>query len=79
MPPLKWIPKFISRGNPSLQTQSLKPAKDPVDNDWLDNAVQAAKYIAAAGELAPFPFIKGSASLFLTLIEPVQVCPWNTP
>jgi len=62
-----WKPRNPKAGNSDNSS---------VPNDWLDNVIQVARVTAAAGELAPFPYIKGSALVFLALLEPVQV--WYT-
>ncbi|KAK0451259.1 uncharacterized protein EV420DRAFT_730027 [Desarmillaria tabescens] len=38
----------------------------------IDSCLQAAKLIAAAGEMAPFPFIKGTALCVVAVLEIIQ-------
>ncbi len=40
----------------------------------LDSCLQAARLIAAAGEMAPFPFVKGAALCVVVILENIQVC-----
>lgn len=40
----------------------------------LDSCLQAAKLTAAAGEMAPFPFVKGVAQCVVVILEIIQVC-----
>ncbi|TFK33110.1 hypothetical protein BDQ12DRAFT_728073 [Crucibulum laeve] len=39
---------------------------------WLSNAITFGKALQAAGELAPFPYIKGAAGILVALLEPIQ-------
>ncbi|PBK58727.1 hypothetical protein ARMSODRAFT_1034391 [Armillaria solidipes] len=38
----------------------------------LDSCIQAARLIAAAGEMAPFPFVKGAALCVVVILENIQ-------
>ncbi len=40
----------------------------------LDSCLQAAKLTAAAGQMAPFPFVKGVAQCVVVILEIIQVC-----
>lgn len=40
----------------------------------IDSCIQAARLTAAAGEMAPFPFIKGAALCVVVTLENIQVC-----
>ncbi len=40
----------------------------------LDAWIQAAKLGAAAGELAPFPYIKGLCGCAVVVLEAIEVC-----
>ncbi len=40
----------------------------------VDSCLQTVKLIAAAGEMAPFPFIKGAALCAVVILENIQVC-----
>lgn len=40
----------------------------------IDSCIQAARLTAAAGEMAPFPFIKGAALYVVVTLENIQVC-----
>ena len=72
MPLSKWFTKLVSKPDSPLDASTSAPS-NASSNDWVGNAIQAAKVTAAAGELAPFPFIKGAAGVFVALLEPVQV------
>ncbi|TFK33120.1 hypothetical protein BDQ12DRAFT_728082 [Crucibulum laeve] len=41
-------------------------------DDWLSNAITFGKALQVAGELAPFPYIKGAAGILVALLEPIQ-------
>ncbi|TFK33114.1 hypothetical protein BDQ12DRAFT_728078 [Crucibulum laeve] len=43
-----------------------------VQDDWLSNAITFGKALQAAGDLAPFPYIKGAAGTLVALLEPLQ-------
>jgi len=72
MPRLKWFTKRVSKPESPFDASTRPPNSIP-SNDWVSNAIQAGKIAVAAGELAPFPFIKGAAGVFVALLEPVQV------
>ncbi len=40
----------------------------------IDSCLQTVKLIGAAGEMAPFPFIKGVALCAIVILENIQVC-----
>jgi len=51
-----------------------KPLSVPQEStDWVGNAIRIAELAAATGELLPFPYLKGTASLVSTLLKPIQV------
>ena len=68
----KWLTKLVSKPELPPDT-SIRGPSNTLSTDWVGNAIQVAKIAAAAGELAPFPFIKGAAGTFLLLLELVQV------
>ena len=72
MPRPKWFTKLVSKPEPPTGASTSTPS-NALSNEWVSSAIQAAKITAAAGELAPFPFIKGAAGVFIALLEPVQV------
>jgi len=75
MPHLKCFSKLISKpGRPDPST-SPSGQGDSIGNDWLGNAIQVANLAVAAGELAPFPYIKGAALIFQAVLTPIQVRP----
>ena len=77
MPRLKWFSKLISKpGRPGPST-SPSGQGDIIGNDWLGNAIQVANLAVAAGELAPFPYIKGAALIFQAVLTPIQVRPFD--
>lgn len=39
----------------------------------IDACIQAARLAAAAGEMAPFPFIKGAAQCVVLVLETIDV------
>ncbi len=39
----------------------------------IDACIQAARLTAAAGEMAPFPFIKGAAQCVVLVLETIDV------
>ncbi len=39
----------------------------------IDSCLQAARLTAAAGEMAPFPFVKGAAQCVVVVLEIIQV------
>jgi hypothetical protein len=43
-------------------------------SDWLAGLIEVAKAATAAGELAPFPYIKGAAASLLVLLQAIEVC-----
>jgi hypothetical protein len=45
---------------------------------WLDNLIYVAKVVRDAGELAPFPYIKGTANLVITVLERIKAS-YDTP
>ncbi len=40
----------------------------------IDSCLRIAKLTAAAGEFAPFPFIKGAAQCVVVVLEAIEVC-----
>ncbi len=40
----------------------------------IDSCLKIAKLTAAAGEMAPFPFIKGAALCVVVVLEAIEVC-----
>ncbi len=40
----------------------------------IDSCLEIAKLTAAAGEMAPFPFIKGAAQCVVIVLEAIEVC-----
>ncbi len=40
----------------------------------IDLCLKIAKLTAAAGEFAPFPFIKGAAQCVVVVLEAIEVC-----
>ncbi len=40
----------------------------------IDSCLKIAKLTAAAGEMAPFPFIKGAAQCVVVVLETIEVC-----
>ncbi len=40
----------------------------------IDSGLQAARLTAAAGEMAPFPFVKGAAQCVVVVLEIIQAC-----
>ncbi len=40
----------------------------------IDSYLRIAKLTAAAGEMAPFPFIKGAAQCVVVVLEVIEVC-----
>ncbi len=40
----------------------------------IDSCLKIAKLTAAAGEMAPFPFIKGAAQCVVVILEVIEVC-----
>jgi len=77
MPPFKWISKLVSRPDRSDPSPSPSGRSYVIDNDWLGNAIQVANLAAAAGELAPFPYIKDAALIFQAVLMPLQVRPFH--
>jgi len=73
MPRLKWISKLVSKPEHLGPRQPVSGGSDTLVNDWLGNAIQVANLAAMAGELAPFPYIKGAALIFQALLTPLQV------
>jgi len=72
MPRPKWLTKLVSKSE-SPPDRSTSGSSNSLSTDWVSNAIQVAKITASAGELAPFPYIKGAAGIFVALLEPVQV------
>lgn len=40
----------------------------------IDSCLKIAKLTAAAGEITPFPFIKGAAQCVVVVLETIEVC-----
>ncbi len=40
----------------------------------IDSCLKIAKLTAAAGDFAPFPFIKGAAQCVIVVLETIEVC-----
>ncbi len=45
----------------------------------IDSCLKIAKLTAAAGEMAPFPFIKGAALCVVVVLEAIEVCLYFFP
>ncbi|KAF8630720.1 hypothetical protein AX15_002745 [Amanita polypyramis BW_CC] len=43
-----------------------------LESDWLDDIIKITRIIASASDLTPFPHVKGAASIFIALLEPIQ-------
>ncbi|KIJ24863.1 hypothetical protein M422DRAFT_274258 [Sphaerobolus stellatus SS14] len=55
-----------------FRRQGGKQTATQPQTDWLDNAAFIVKLASATGELLPFPYLKGAATLVSTLLEPIQ-------
>ncbi|TFK32921.1 hypothetical protein BDQ12DRAFT_728198 [Crucibulum laeve] len=62
----------ISRVFVLRKKKSVGQPSSSVRDDWLSNAITFGKALQAAGEFAPFPYIKGAAGIFVALLEPIQ-------
>ncbi|KIJ26357.1 hypothetical protein M422DRAFT_272599 [Sphaerobolus stellatus SS14] len=63
--PLSWSKK--------IKSSSSRPSSSSAPQiDWLSNAAQIAELAAAAGELLPFPYLKGAALVVLQMLKPIQ-------
>ena len=52
--------------------RTLKSSKKLSRSEWLDNLVVVTKLVHDAGELAPFPYIKFTASVILRVLEVIR-------
>jgi hypothetical protein len=41
--------------------------------DWLGKLIEVARLATSAGDLAPFPYIKGAAGAVVVLLETIEV------
>ncbi|KAJ7031062.1 hypothetical protein C8F04DRAFT_1186335 [Mycena alexandri] len=61
---------------PKKRRSTFRPFKSPstsiVKSDWLALSILAAKTAKDAGELAPFPYIKGACGMVVSLLEAVE-------
>src|SRR4051794_13717957 len=73
-PHLKWL---LSKSEYPLDGSTSSPV-DILANDWINHAIRAARFTATAGELRHFPYIKGAAGIFVSLLKQVRVGLYST-
>ncbi|KAJ7189810.1 hypothetical protein GGX14DRAFT_408514 [Mycena pura] len=69
------IPVQKSRGIKFWRSKPTSPMPEPSQpaTDWLGPSLVAAKAIAVAGEMAPFPYLKGVFGTAVLVLETIQV------
>ncbi|KAJ7198014.1 hypothetical protein GGX14DRAFT_402333 [Mycena pura] len=61
-----------SRGIKFWQSKPTSPLLSQPTTDWLGSSLVTAKAIAAAGDIAPFPYLKGVFGTAVLVLETIQ-------